>query len=138
LVMPQALSTQMRPRKRGSNWAPAFAGATALALALLLTGCAAVRVAYDNADSFVRWRASSYLDLQSEAAGDLDERIDAFHAWHRARELPVYAQLAAEAAQRVEDGVSPADIVWGYDSFMARTRETLREAAERIAPVLDR
>jgi hypothetical protein len=86
----------------------------------------------------VRWRASSYLDLQGDAATDLDERIEAFHAWHRERELPRYAQIASEAAKRIEDGVSPADIDWGYDSFMARARESLREAAERIAPVLDR
>jgi hypothetical protein len=109
-----------------------------LTAALLLAGCAALRMAYDNADSFVRWRASSYLDLQGEAAGDLDERIDAFHAWHRAQELPAYAKLASEAAKRIEDGVSPADIVWGYDSFMVRAKESLREAAERVAPVLDR
>ena len=105
---------------------------------LLLPGCGARRIAYENADTFVRWRASNYLDLQSEAAGDLDERIDAFHSWHRAQELPHYAKLAGEAAKRIEDGISPADIVWGYDSFMARARESMREAAERIAPVLDR
>jgi hypothetical protein len=105
---------------------------------LLLSGWGAMRIAYENADTFVRWRASNYLDLQSEASADLDERIDAFHAWHRAQELPLYSRLAGEAAKRIEDGVSPADIVWGYDSFMARARESMREAAERIAPVLDR
>src|SRR6185369_17148185 len=32
----------------------------------------------------------------------------------------------------------PEDIVWGYDSFMAQVRESVREAAERIAPLLDK
>ena len=112
--------------------------AAALAAATLLSGCAAVRLAYDNADAFARWRASNYLELQGEAATELDERIDAFHAWHREKELPHYARLAAEAAKRIEDGVSPADIVWGYDSFMERARESLREVVERVAPLLDR
>ena len=112
--------------------------AAALAAAALLSGCAAVRIAYESADSFVRWRASSYLDLHGELGDDLHERVDAFHRWHRAEELPHYARLAEEAARRIGDGVSPADIEWGYDSFMARAGESLREAAVRIAPLLDR
>jgi hypothetical protein len=107
------------------------------AAAMALTGCAAIRLAYENADAFVRWRASSYVDLHGELGEDLHERIDAFHDWHRTQELPEYARLADEAARRIGDGVSPADIVWGYDSFMARARAMLREAAERIAPLLD-
>lgn len=110
----------------------------AAALAAVLAGCSAMRLAYENADTFVRWRASSYLDLQGEAADDLNDRIDAFHAWHRANALPQYAALAREAAARAERGISPDDIVWGYDSFMAQARESLREAARRIAPLLDR
>jgi len=35
-------------------------------------------------------------------------------------------------------GLSPADLVWGYDSFNAQARESLREAAVWLAPVLDR
>jgi len=112
--------------------------AAVLALGAVLGGCSALRVAYENADTFLRWRATSYLDLHGEALDDLHERIDAFLGWHRAQALPQYANLAAEAASRVEAGVAPADIVWGYDAFMAQAEELLREAAERIAPVLDR
>jgi len=97
-----------------------------------------MRLAYDNADTFMRWRATSYLDLHGEAMEELDERIAAFHAWHRAEALPQYAKLAHEAARRVEGRASPEDIVWGYDSLMAQARESLREAAERIAPLLDK
>jgi len=97
-----------------------------------------MRLAYDNADTFLRWRATSYLDLQGEEMDDLNERIDAFHAWHRVEALPKYAKLASQAATRAEDGISPADIVWGYDAFMAQVGELLREAATRIAPMLDR
>jgi len=109
-----------------------------LAFASLAGGCSALRVAYDNADTFLRWRATSYLDLHGEAQEDLAARIDAFLAWHRSEALPQYARLAAEAAARVEAGITPADIVWGYDAFMAQAEQSLREAAERVAPVLDR
>ncbi|MGE5639358.1 MAG: DUF6279 family lipoprotein [Clostridia bacterium] len=117
-----------------------FLRGTALAVIFfLLAGCSTMRLAYDNADAFVRWRATSYLDLHGEAMDELNDRIDAFHAWHRAQVLPQYARLAGEAAARVADGrITPEDIVWGYDSFMAQVRYSLREAAERIAPLLDR
>ena len=29
--------------------------------------------------------------------------------------LPKYVTVAHEAAQRFSDGLSPADVVWGYD-----------------------
>jgi hypothetical protein len=110
----------------------------ALAAAWLLSGCAAMRLAYDNADTYVRWRASSFLDLAGADSDELDERIDAFHAWHRAKALPQYARIAEEAAKRIADGLSPEDLVWGYDSIVAQARESLRIAAEGIAPLLDR
>jgi hypothetical protein len=104
----------------------------------LLAGCSAVRLAYDHADAWLRWRAANYLDVHGDQAEELDQRIDAFHGWHRAKALPKYARLSEEAARRVGGGLSREDIVWGYDSLMAQARESLRAAAERIAPMLDR
>jgi len=114
--------------------------AAAAALIALLGGCSAIRVAYENADTFVRWRAADYLDLTGEAADDLSDRIDAFHAWQPR------PGAAAVRSPRLRGGpraprtatISPEDIVWGYDSLMAQLRESVREAAERVAPVLDR
>jgi hypothetical protein len=112
--------------------------AAALAAAWVLSGCAAMRLAYDNADAFVRWRAGNYLDLQGEQAQDLEQRIQAFHHWHRSDALPQYEKLALEAARRLDAGLSPGDLVWGYDSLKAQASIGLREAATRIAPLLDR
>jgi len=112
--------------------------ALALAAAWVLSGCAVMRVAYDSADAFVRWRAGNYLDLHGEQAQDLEERIQAFHRWHRSHALPQYEKLALEAARRLDAGLSPEDLVWGYDSLKAQASTGLREAATRIAPLLDR
>ena len=108
------------------------------ALAGILAACDAVRLAYDNADTFLHWRLAGYVKVSGKAADELDERIDDFLAWHRARALPQYARLSAEAARRMASGLSPADLVWGYDAFVAQAKEGLHEAAERIAPMLDR
>lgn len=110
----------------------------ALLTLVLLAGCSAVRLAYDNADTYLRWRAGYYLDVHEAMSDELDERIAGFMSWHRAHALPKYAQIADEAQRRFERRLQPADLVWGYDAAMAQAREGLRAAAERIAPLLDR
>ena len=110
----------------------------ALAAALLIGGCSSLRLAYDNADTYLHYRAQGYLDLDAKASDELDERIDEFFAWHRKNALPHYARIADDAARRVAKGLSLDDIVWGYDSFVAHARQSLRVGAERIAPMLDR
>lgn len=110
----------------------------AFAAAWLLGGCTALRLAYDNADTYLLFRAKSYLDLDAKGSDELDERIDEFFAWHRRTALPQYARLSEEAAKRVTRGLSRDDLVWGYDSLVAHARQSLRFAAERVAPLLDR
>jgi hypothetical protein len=107
-------------------------------LLAVLPGCSTVRLVYDNADTYLRWRASHYLDLDGEMAEELEERIATFMAWHRLQALPKYAQLLDDAAHRFERHLAPADLVWGYDSVMTQAREGLRMAAVQGAPLLDR
>jgi hypothetical protein len=106
--------------------------------ALLLGGCSTARLIYENADTYLKWKAATYFDLHGEASDEMDSRIDAFMAWHRSQALPKYAALADDAARRFARGLSREDLVWGYDSAMAQAREGLRAAAESIAPPLDR
>ena len=110
----------------------------AVLLMALVCGCSTVRFAYENADAYARWKIGTYLDLEGEDAEQLDERIDEFHAWHRRNALPKYVMLAQEASQRFADGLSRPDLVWGYDSLRAQAQESLRKAAELLAPLLDR
>lgn len=113
--------------------------ALALVAALaLLQGCSAIRVAYSNADTLVRWQANSYFDFHDSASEELDRRIAAFLGWHRAVALPQYAKIAGEAAMRVERGLTSADVDWFYATAEAQAREALRAGAAEAAPLLDR
>lgn len=109
----------------------------ALALSAL-AGCSGLQFAYDNAETYLRWRLTGDLDLHGEAADELDERIREFMAWHRRSALPGYAQLAEDAAQRLARGLTREDLVWGYDALTEQGTEFLVATAPRIAPVLDR
>lgn len=107
-------------------------------LCAALSGCSTVRLVYENADTYIRWRATDYLEVEGEQAEELDQAIAAFMAWHRSQALPKYATFLDEAEQRLARTLGPADLDWGYDAAMAQAREGLRNAAERIAPLLDK
>ncbi|HEY6822223.1 MAG TPA: DUF6279 family lipoprotein [Burkholderiales bacterium] len=110
----------------------------AIVACFILSGCSAMRMAYENADTFLRWRLTSYLDVHGEDSDRLDDAIDAFLGWHRAEALPRYAGIADDAATRLARRLSREDLVWGYDSLVMQARESLRVAAEKLAPSLDR
>jgi len=112
--------------------------AATLILLAALPGCSMVRFAYDNADTYLSWRVTSYLDLHGEAVDELDERIQQLLAWHRKQALPQYVRIADDAALRLTRGLSRQDLDWGYDALMAQARQGLRAAAESVAPMLDR
>jgi hypothetical protein len=106
-------------------------------LAILLAACSTVRLAYENADTYIRWRATDYLEVDGEMSDELDAAIANFMSWHRANALPKYATLLGEAEQRFARGLTAADLNWSYDAVMVQTRESVRVAAEKMAPLLD-
>ena len=104
----------------------------------LLSGCSVTRLAYNNADIFLRWQANHYFDFQGEQSEELDRALVAILAWHRPVALPKYAKLADEAAARVSRGLRQEDLEWSYDAVLAQVREALGIAAGEAAPMLDR
>jgi len=114
-----------------AKWAFVF-----LALAGL-AGCSATQFAYNNAEAFLRWQAERYLDVQEEQSEELDRRLGAFLAWHRAQALPQYARLGEEAAARMLRGMKREDLEWSYDALRAQAREALGVAAREAAGLLD-
>ncbi|MGQ0510013.1 MAG: DUF6279 family lipoprotein [Betaproteobacteria bacterium] len=109
-----------------------------LATLVLLQGCSAIRIAYDNADTLIRWRANNYFDFEGGQVEELDRRVAAFLDWHRAAALPQYARIAREAAARIERGLTQPDVDWAYAALEEQAREALRAGARGVAPLLDR
>jgi len=104
----------------------------------LLAGCSAVEFAYNNADTWLRWQAGSYLDLKNTQAEEFNARLGSFLAWHRSQALPQYARLAQDAGLRLERGATLQDLVWGYDAIRQQSREGLRRAGVELGDLLDR
>ena len=109
----------------------------AFALALALSGCAALQLGYNNADTLIHWRASRYFGFEGEQKADFERRVQRFLAWHRKTELPRYAMLANGLADRLARGIAHPDLVWGYDSFQVLLRQSLVAGAAGSAELLD-
>jgi len=107
-----------------------------LAVCTSLASCSATRFAYDNADTALRFMASSYLDLDSAQAEEMRLRIAEFHQWHRTNELPAYAALMRSASERAARGITADDVAWGLANLRSRYRSLAAKAAEDAAPVL--
>jgi hypothetical protein len=106
-------------------------------VAALLSGCGAVvRVAYNNADYALRVAAHDWFDLHGEQSDQMRARIEAFHAWHRVHELPAYARLFYDAADRVERGLKREDVVWALEGVRVRYRALAEHAVGDATPVI--
>ncbi|MDP1613467.1 MAG: DUF6279 family lipoprotein [Sulfuritalea sp.] len=109
---------------------------TLLLVALLLTGCSAVRLGYGNADSLTRWWMDQYLDLSPEQELLTRERLGRFLDWHRKTQLPDYAKLLRESKKLIGGQPSAADALALGDGVIRRGRLLFDRAAPDIADLL--
>ena len=107
-----------------------------LLAAAALAGCSGTRLAYNNADTLVRWMADDYFALEGLQEDDFKARLARFHAWHRSRELPRYSLLLASAGDQLADGLTAQELRWAVDAVKARYLRLAAQAAPELAAVL--
>ena len=106
-----------------------------LALAWL-AGCSGARLAYNNADTVVRWMANDYFALEGPQEDDFKARLARFHAWHRSEELPRYSVLMTSAGDKLADGLTAPELLWAWESVKGGYRRMAAHAAPELAAVL--
>jgi hypothetical protein len=122
----------------------ARAAIRAVALSLLslpvllgLQGCSLVTMGYGHLDTFTLYLVRDYI--QPEPGVQYNEArsaVQRLHQWHRQRELPAYAALATEAAQRLERPLTPEDLRWVWAQFRQRYQSLVRQAVREAVPTL--
>lgn len=101
-----------------------------------LAGCSGARLAYNNADSVVRWMANDYFALEGPQEDDFKARLARFHAWHRSEELPRYSVLMTSAGDKLADGLTAPELLWAWENVKGRYRRMAAHAAPELAAVL--
>ena len=97
----------------------AIIGLWLLAL-LLLGGCSAVRIGYNQAPTLAWWWLDGYMDFDAEQAPKVKEALNQWFAWHRTTQLPDYANLLAAAQVQVLQPVTPQQVCRWADDLRQR------------------
>ena len=86
---------------------------------LLLGGCSAVRIGYNQAPTLAWWWIDGYMDFDAEQSPKVKEALNQWFAWHRTTQLPDYAELLAAAQVQVLQPATPAQVCrWSDDLRM--------------------
>ena len=78
-----------------------------LVLTTLVSGCGAMRLAYDRAPDVVYWWVDGYVDFDDAQSERASVALDRYFDWHRRTQLPDYAALLGRASRQV-GGAEPA------------------------------
>ena len=79
-------------------------------IALNLCACGALKLAYEDGETFTLLWVGRYLALDDDQTALARQRLAAWFAWHRKTQLPDYARFAAELSHRVDGPVTPLDM----------------------------
>ena len=103
-----------------------------LLLALLLSGCSALRLGYSQAPELAYWWLDSYFDFTEAQTTRVRADLAVLHAWHRSNELPIYLGLLDKVQRLTPGNVTPEQLCELYNEFLPR----LNAAADQAEPTL--
>jgi hypothetical protein len=103
-----------------------------LLLAILLSGCSAVRLGYSQAPELAYWWLDSYFDFTQAQTTRVRADLAALHTWHRSNELPIYLGLLDKLQRLTPGNVTPEQLCELYNEFLPR----LNAAADQAEPTL--
>ncbi len=101
-----------------------------LLASLMLGGCSAVRLGYNNGPSLMYWWLDSYFDFDDGQTRRMRRDLQAAHDWHRKTELPLLANTLKELQNLAPKPVSADQVCTIVGELQTRLQVTL----ERITP----
>jgi hypothetical protein len=74
-----------------------------LMLAIGISGCNQVKLAYNYSDWYFAYQIDQYLDLNDKQEAFIDKQIAALHQWHKDNELPLIIQYLKKSKTELEN-----------------------------------
>ncbi|QOJ22635.1 MAG: hypothetical protein HRU78_02405 [Gammaproteobacteria bacterium] len=81
-----------------------------IAALLLFSGCSMLRLSYDNGPQLAWWWLDGYVDFSREQAPHAKHAIHQWFGWHRATQLPEYADWLAAIRSRIDGELTPTQV----------------------------
>jgi len=104
----------------------------ALALALALAGCSAVKIGYDNLPTLAHWWLDSHFDFTSPQAPRAREELARLHQWHRTAELPRWVEWLRQAEHLAQSDLTAPQAC----TLLEGGRERLLALAHQVKEVV--
>lgn len=105
-------------------------------LLVSLSGCSAVRLAYEQGDWLLARYMDDWLDLDATQEQLLAVELERWMEEHRRYEIPLYLAFLRDFRSAAADGLTRAEIDRLFDTGAAVYRSTATRAAALAAPVL--
>jgi hypothetical protein len=104
-----------------------------LMIVAVVSGCSAIRLAYNNAEFFVYQSLDGFLAFDEQQEQLAKGRIAALLAWHRKEELPDYAQWLGKLRAQIDAPMSAAQVRQLAEDLNARSDRVIARATPELA-----
>lgn len=132
-TMFSAISSSLRSR-------PAAARAARLAIigaaVLVVAGCSALRLGYNNAPQLGWWWADNYVDFSRDQAPAIKRAFDDFFDWHRSTQLPELAGLLAQLQPALAQPLTPEEACGWFEQTRRKIDPSIDRALVQTAELL--
>jgi hypothetical protein len=107
----------------------------ALALALALSACSAIKLGYSNLPHLAYWWLDNYVDFSDEQEPLVRDELERLYTWHRKQELPRILELVSRVEQLAGGDVTPEQACAIFEDGRARFRALAEQAEPAAATV---
>jgi len=107
-----------------------------LLLVLLLQGCSAIKLGYQQLPTLSYWWLDNYLSFTDSQTPRIKESLDNLQRWHRQQELPLYTQLINRAALSSQGNVQAQEVCALWSEGQVRADRLVQEALRQTSPVI--
>jgi len=104
----------------------------ALAVAMGLAACSAVKLGYGTLPDLAYWWLDGYVDFSETQAPQVKQELTRLHAWHRQQELPRLVEMLARLEQLAPGSISPQQTCAVVDEVQVRMNVLAMQAEPAI------
>jgi hypothetical protein len=105
-------------------------------MSVILTGCSAVRLGYNNLPDIASWWLDSYIDFTDTQGPQAKVALQKLQTWHLKEELPAIAELLVQAQTLAPQNITPEQACKIWEAAQVRIESFVQESSRLAAPVV--
>ena len=103
---------------------------------LLLQGCSAIKLGYQQLPTFSYWWLDSAVSFNDAQADRAKEALGNVHRWHKSQELASYLDLLQRSAELSQGPVQASQVCAVWTDIQAGIDRSMRVMVNKAAPVV--